>query len=75
MPYNQTDRQVFQLDTSRLRLRALGKPDVEHNCARTLRRVIERLGFAIEEADIWEEPLCGGVARLADCYVLRRIRE
>ncbi len=39
------------------------------------RRVIERFGFAIEEAGIWEEPLCGGVARLADCYVLRRIRE
>jgi RimJ/RimL family protein N-acetyltransferase len=36
------------------------------------RRVIERLGFAIEEADLWEEPLYGGPARLADCYMLYR---
>lgn len=35
-------------------------------------RVLERLGFAIDEAGVWEEPLYGGPARLADCYMLYR---
>jgi RimJ/RimL family protein N-acetyltransferase len=35
------------------------------------RRVLERLGFQIAESDILEEPLYGGPARIADCYILR----
>jgi [ribosomal protein S5]-alanine N-acetyltransferase len=35
-------------------------------------RILERLHFTIVEAAIWEEPLYGGPARLADCYILRR---
>jgi RimJ/RimL family protein N-acetyltransferase len=38
------------------------------------RRVLDRLGFAIEETGIWEEPLYEGPAHLADRYVLDRGR-
>ena len=36
------------------------------------RRLLERLGFTIAEADILEEPLHGGPPQLGDCYVLHR---
>jgi RimJ/RimL family protein N-acetyltransferase len=36
------------------------------------RRVLERLGFIVEEGGILEAPLYGGPARLADRYVLMR---
>jgi RimJ/RimL family protein N-acetyltransferase len=36
------------------------------------RRVLERLGFSMEEAGILEEPLYGGPARIADGYLLKR---
>jgi RimJ/RimL family protein N-acetyltransferase len=36
------------------------------------RRVLERVGFTIAEADIWEEPLHGGPPQRADCYLLLR---
>jgi 8-oxo-dGTP diphosphatase len=34
------------------------------------RRVLEHCGFQIAEPDILEEPLYGGPARIADCYIL-----
>ncbi|NJO82467.1 MAG: GNAT family N-acetyltransferase [Blastochloris sp.] len=36
------------------------------------RRILERLGFTIVEADILEEPLHGGPPQRGDCYLLRR---
>jgi RimJ/RimL family protein N-acetyltransferase len=39
------------------------------------RHILERLGFVIEEAGVWEEPLYGGPAQLAECYILRHAGE
>jgi [ribosomal protein S5]-alanine N-acetyltransferase len=36
------------------------------------RRMLERLGFTISEADILEEPLHGGPPQFGDCYMLYR---
>lgn len=36
------------------------------------RRLLERLGFTIVEANILEEPLHGGPPQVGDCYLLRR---
>ena len=36
------------------------------------RRLLERIGFTIVEADILEEPLHGGTPQLGDCYMLYR---
>ena len=57
----------FAFDT--LGLTRLQATSLRQNTAS--RRVLEQLGFHIAESDILEEPLYGGPARIADCYMLR----
>lgn len=53
----------------------LGLDRIQASALRTntaSRRLLERLGFTIVEANILEEPLHGGPQQPGDCYLLRR---
>ena len=63
-------RRMVQFAFDELGLTRLQASPLRQNPAS--RRVLERLGFIVEEGGILEAPLYGGPARLADRYVLMR---